>query len=103
MKGITATTFCAIAAGFAGGAASQAIFSPPAASAQTARIVPPGTSENTAPRELSAERFVMTDTSGRVRGELKIENGNPEIILYGSDGKAIWKAPSASGFRLLGR
>ncbi len=93
MKPLLTTILCAIAAGFAGGFASQSLLSSGVVHAQTAHIEPPGTPEKSAPNEIRAERFIMVDASGNVRGELKTEKGNPEIILYYADGRT-WKAPS---------
>ena len=93
MRSLLTTILCAIVAGFAGGFASQAFLSSPVAHAQTAHIEPPAPPERSAPREIRAERFVMVDANGNLRGEFKTEKGNPEIILYYADGRT-WKAPS---------
>ncbi len=93
MKLLVTTALCAIASGLTGGIASQMFLSPPVAHAQTVRAFPPTSPETSAPRELITERFVMVDAKGHVRGELKLEKGNPEIVLYDSDGEVIWKAP----------
>ncbi|MDQ2777080.1 MAG: hypothetical protein M3Y57_19490 [Acidobacteriota bacterium] len=93
MKPLLITTLCAIAAGFAGGFASQTFLSSPVVHAQTAHIEPPSTPEKSAPSEIRAERFVMVDANGNIRGEFKTEKGNPEIVLYYADGRT-WKAPS---------
>jgi hypothetical protein len=92
MKRLLTTTLCAIGAGFAGGFASQAFLSSPVVHAQTAHSGPPSP-ERSAPSEIRAERFVMVDANGNVRGEFKTEKGDPEIILYYADGRT-WKAPS---------
>lgn len=92
MKRIGTTVFCALAGGFVGGLASQTFLSPPVAYAQSARIIPsPG--ETHPAREVRAERFIMVDPSGTVRGELKLEKDNAEIALYGPNGEPTWKAP----------
>lgn len=93
MKLLISTATCAMAAGFIGGIASQTFVLPLVAHAQTAHFPPPTSTEPPAPRELIADRFVMVDPEGHVRGELKLEKGNPEIVLYRADGQVAWKAP----------
>ena len=94
MKRLLTTTLCAAAAGFVGGIASQATLSPQVVHAQTAHPVQPPAPERSAANQLTSQRFTMVDPQGHVRGEIKLENGNPEIVLYAADGQVAWKAPT---------
>ncbi|MBV9743541.1 MAG: hypothetical protein JO099_07245 [Acidobacteriia bacterium] len=73
----------ALAAGFAGGAISTGL----------------GTvfaQERT--RQITAERFVVVDASGKKRGEFGLDGqGSLNLNLYNDQGRLLWSAPTRSG------
>jgi len=99
---IGSATLISAAAGFGGGFISQAFFSPQAAQAQLPG--PPGERPNKRPAatEVDAQRFVLVDSAGNVAGEMRMNEHEPEIILYGKDGRIAWRATThQSGFQPL--
>ncbi len=71
---------------------SQALLSPTLLKAQALRPQPDRPHKRDAATEVEAQRFVLVDASGLVQGEFKLEDGEPEIVLYDKDGKAVWRA-----------
>ena len=52
--------------------------------------------------EVDAQRFVLVDPAGKVNGEIRMNDDEPEIILYGKDGRVAWKATiHQRGYQLL--
>jgi hypothetical protein len=96
------TTFLSIAAGFAGGFVSQAFFSPQPAWAQLEIPPPMRPHKRPAATEVDAQRFVLVDSFGNVKGEIKMHDEQPEIVLYDKEGKPAWRATTNQrGFQLL--
>jgi hypothetical protein len=95
-------TFASIAAGFVGGFVSQAFFSPPPLLAQLLMPPPMRPDKRPAATEVDAQRFVLVDSSGIVNGEIKMNNEQPEIVLYDKAGRPAWRATTNQrGFQLL--
>jgi hypothetical protein len=50
-------------------------------------------------RQITAERFVVTDAAGRKRGELGLDaQGRISLNLYNEQGRLLWSAPLRSLF-----
>lgn len=92
------TIAIAALAGFLGGIAPQAFFSSGTVHAQTFGPAPmPHPGKHPGAREVAAQRFFLVDSSGRVFGVIGMHNGRPEIDLYNSSGKVIFRAPGHFG------
>lgn len=99
---ISRPTLLSIAAGFAGGFLSQALFSPQSALAQL--VVPPQLRPQKRPpaTEVDAQRFALVDSAGNVNAEIKLADSEPEIILYDKEGRPAWRATTHQrGYQLL--
>lgn len=99
MKGKNMKTIVIAAlAGFLGGIAPQALFSSRTVHAQTFGPTPlPRPGKHPGAREVAAQRFFLVDSSGRVFGVIGMNKGRPEIDLYNSAGKIIFRAPGHFG------
>jgi len=94
------TTFFSVLAGFVGGLVFQWLLS--ATPAYSQLLIPPPSRPEKRPAatEVDAQRFVLVDSTGRVNAEIKMNNGQPEIVLYDKTGRVGWKAtPNSSGIR----
>lgn len=80
---ISKPTLLSVAAGFLGGALLMAQFEPPSS------IRP---HKRPAATEVDAQRFVLVDSTGLVTAEMKMEDGEPEIVLYDKAGRIAWRA-----------
>ena len=81
-------TALSLAAGFVGGAISSGLGT---ALAQ----------ERT--RQITAERFVVTDANGMKRGELGLDpQGRINLNLYNEQGRILWSAPARGGIFPVG-
>ena len=74
-------TLLSAVTGFAGGYAAQL-------------DIPPNQRPHrrSAATEVDAQRFVLVDSTGLVTGEIKMNEGEPEIILYDKQGQIAWRA-----------
>ncbi|HEV2114457.1 MAG TPA: hypothetical protein VGR48_00430 [Terriglobales bacterium] len=45
------------------------------------------------PAGVRARAFVLTDLSGKVKGEWSLEGGQPVLKFYGPNGGVLWLAP----------
>ncbi|MGH9638454.1 MAG: hypothetical protein ACRD3Y_00210 [Bryobacteraceae bacterium] len=99
MKGKnTKTIVIAALAGFLGGIAPHAFFSSRTVHAQTFGPAPlPRPGKHPGGREVAAQRFLLVDSSGHVFGVMAMNHGRPEIDLYNSAGKIIFRAPGHFG------
>lgn len=94
------TTLLSVLAGFAGALLWQGLLSPKPAYSQLVIPVPSRPGNRPTATEVDAQRFVLVDASGSVMAEIKINDRQPEIVLYDKDGRVGWKAtPNASGLR----
>ncbi len=92
------TALLSTLAAFAGGFAAQVLLSPAPAFSQL--IIPPPSRPQPRPvaTEVDAQHFVLVDSTGRVNAEIRMNNGEPEIVLYDKDGRVGWRArPNAMG------
>lgn len=89
---ISKSTLLSVAAGFLGGALSAGLFSPQLLMAQLEP--PPSTRPHKRPAatEVDAQRFVLVDSTGLVNAEIKLVDGEPEIVLYDKSGRIAWRA-----------
>jgi hypothetical protein len=89
---VSPVTLLSVAAGLVGGFLSQALLSPGLLMAQFQ--TPPSIRPHNRPAatEVDAQRFVLVDPSGVVNGEIKIDDGEPEIVLYDKKGHIAWRA-----------
>jgi len=95
---LSGTAVLSTAAAFAGGFAAQALLSPAPAYSQL--VIPPPSRPQPRPAatEVDAQRFVLVDAAGHVNAEIKMNNGEPEIVLYDKEGRVGWRAtPHAMG------
>jgi hypothetical protein len=81
-----AVILCALSAGFIGGTISA-----------WSRPMQTVSAQVQAPRQIQAQRFVLLDSTGRTRGEFKMDGNQPEIVLYDRDGTTAWKVTAESG------
>lgn len=89
---ISKPTLLSIAAGFLGGALSGVFLSPQLLMAQ---FDPPSSSrphKRSAATEVDAQHFVLVDSTGLVTAEIKMSDGEPEIVLYDKAGRIAWRA-----------
>lgn len=94
------TTLLSVLAGFAGAFLSQWLLSPTPAYSQLVIPSPSRPEKRPAATEVDAQRFVLVDARGTVMAEIKINDGQPEIVLYDKQGRVGWKAtPNPSGIR----
>lgn len=85
-------------AGFLGGIVPQALFSSRTVHAQAFGPAPiPRPPKHISSAEVAAQRFLLVDSQGHVFGVIGLNKGRPEIDLYDSDGKVIWRAPGHFG------
>lgn len=93
---IRSTTFLSAVVGLCAGALSQRLFSLPAYGQLL--LQPPSRPENRqGVKEVDAQAFVLVDSNGKVQAEIKLVNGQPEIVLYDRDGRVGWRATPSSG------
>lgn len=86
-------------AGFLGGIVPQALFSSRTVHAQTVGPQPiPRPGNHISSAEVAAQRFLLVDSNGHVFGVIGLNKGKPEIDLYDSSGKVIWRAPGHFGY-----
>jgi len=85
-------------AAFAGGFAAQALLSPAPAYSQLVIPSPSRPQQRPAATEVDAQHFVLVDDAGHVNAEIRMNNGEPEIVLYDKYGRVGWRAtPHAIG------
>lgn len=95
---LSGTALLSAVAGFAGGFVAQEFVSPVRAYGQAIVPGPSRPEWRPAATELDAQRFVLVDATGRVNAEIKMKDGEPEIVLYDKDGRVGWRAvPNAFG------
>jgi hypothetical protein len=98
---ISKPTLLSVAAGFLGGALSEALISPQLLMAQ---FEPPSMRPHKRPAatEVDAQRFVLVDSTGLVTAEMKMSDDEPEIVLYDKAGRIAWRATTHQrGFQPL--
>jgi hypothetical protein len=99
---ISKPTLLSVSAGFLGGALAGVLLSPQLLMAQFEP--PPSVRPHKRPAatEVDAQRLVLVDPTGLVTAEMKMEDGEPEIILYDKSGRIAWRATThQSGFQPL--
>lgn len=97
------TILIAALAGFLGGVIPQALFFSRTVHAQA--FVQPGPlplpprppGKHMGAHEVAAQRFLLVGPDGHVFGMIGLNRGTPEIDLYNSNGKVIWRAPGHFG------
>lgn len=98
---LSSGTLLSIAAGLCGGFAAQVLLSP---APLLAELLPPAMRPHKRPAatEVDAQHFVLVDSSGLVTAEIKLNEGEPEIVLYDKDGRVAWRATTHQhGFQPL--
>lgn len=91
------TALLSSVAGFFGGAVFDWAVSPRVAHAQIYSQTPSRPQNRPAATEVDAQNFVLVDSNGKVQAEIKMEDDEPEIILYDKKGRVGWIATPKSG------
>ena len=83
--------------GFVAGAAFDWLAAPRVAHAQLYAPPPSRPANRPAATEVDAQKFVLVDSSGKVQAEIKMEDDEPQIVLYDRKGRVGWVATPRSG------
>lgn len=89
---ISKATLLSLGAGFLGGALSAMLLSPQSLMAQFEPLPPGRLHKRPAATEVDAQRFVLVDSTGVVTAEIKMNDDEPEIVLYNKKGQIAWRA-----------